>query len=178
MLVNLTFAAAATAVANPVSVDWWTLILQSINLLVVMGVLYFLLFKPIAGVIQKRERFVEDSLAHAANSKEEADRLLAEYQEQLKEARTQAQEIIAKAANDAEEYARRKRQEADQEAQDVLAKAKREIELEREKALSAIRDEVATLAVAAAGRVLNREITKDDHKHLVDDFINKVGELN
>ncbi len=178
MLVNLTFAAAAGGAANPVTIDWWTLILQSVNLLIVMGGLYFLLFKPIAGVIQRREKFVEDSLTHAASSKEEADKLLAEYKEQLKEARQEAQQIIEKASKDAEDYGRRKRVEADNEAQAILEKAKREIQVERERAVSAIRDEVATLAVAAAGKILNRTITKEDHEGLVKDFVDKVGELN
>ena len=64
MLVNLVFAAAEPGVAaNPVSFDLWTLIFQSINVLVVMGVLYFLLFKPVAGIMKKREEFVENQLA-------------------------------------------------------------------------------------------------------------------
>ena len=87
MLVNLVFAAAEPGVANPVSFDLWTLIFQSINVLVVMGVLYFLLFKPVAGIMQKREEFVENQLAHAATSREEAERLLAEYQAQIKNAK-------------------------------------------------------------------------------------------
>lgn len=178
MLVNLTFAAAAGGAANPVSIDWSTLILQSINLLVVMGGLYFLLFKPVAGIMQRREKFVEDSLNQAASAKEEAEALLAEYKRQLDAARAEAQRIIEKATQDAENYARRRREEADAQAQEVLAKAKREIEAEREKALSAIRDEVATLAVAAAGKILGRTLTPQDHERLVSDFIEKVGELN
>ena len=155
MLVNLVFAAAEPgAVSNPVSFDLWTLIFQSINVLVVMGVLYFLLFKPVAGIMQKREEFVENTLAHAAAEKEEAARLLAQYREQINTAKSEAQAIVEKATRDAEEYSRKRREEADQEAQAMIAKAKEEIAAEREKALAAIRDEVATLAVLAAGKVI------------------------
>lgn len=178
MLVNLTLAAASGGAANPVSVDWWTLILQSFNLLIVMGGLYVLLFKPIAGIIKRREETVEAQLSHAAMSKEEAEKLLAEYKEQLQQARNEAREIVDKAVKDAEEYGRQRRAEADREAQAILAKAKQDIEREREKALAAIRDETATLAIAAASKVLGRAITDADHEALVRDFVNKAGELN
>lgn len=178
MLVNLTLAAAAGGAANPVSIDWWTLVLQSLNLLIVMGGLYILLFKPIAGIMKRREETVEGQLAHAASAKEEADKLLADYKAQLQEAKAEAREIVEKAVKDAEEYGRRMRVEADQEAQAILAKAKQDIQRERELAVAAIRDEVATLAVAAASKVLGRAIAKEDHEALVNDFVNKAGELN
>jgi len=178
MLVNVVFAAAEGAAANPVSFDLWTLIFQSLNVLVVMGVLYFLLFKPVAGIMQKREEFVENTLAHAAQSKEEAERLLAEYQAQLSKAKSEAQQIIDQATREAEEYSRKRREEADQEAQELIAKAKAEIAAEREKALNAIRDEVATLAVLAAGKVIGRAINKEDHEALIREFVSKAGERN
>ncbi|MBO2521887.1 MAG: F0F1 ATP synthase subunit B [Clostridia bacterium] len=178
MLVNVVFAAAEAGAANPVTFDLWTLIFQSLNVLVVMGVLYFMLFKPVAGIMQKREEYVENQLAHAAKSREEADRLLAEYQEQLKQANAQAQQIIEKAERDAEEYSRSRREEAEREAEELLRRAKAEIAAEREKALSAIREEVAVLAVMAATKVIGREINPKDHEALIRDFVSKAGERN
>lgn len=178
MLVNLTFAAAAGGAANPVSIDWWTLIFQSFNLLVVMGGLYFLLFKPVAQIMRRREEMIEGQLSHAASAKDEADKLLSEYRAQLQEAKAEARGIVEKAVKDAEEYGRARRAEADAEAQAVLEKAKKDIQRERELALAAIRDEAAALAVAAASKVLGREITQEDHEALVRDFVNKAGELN
>jgi len=178
MLANLTLAAAAGGAANPISVDWWTLILQSFNLLIVMGGLYILLFKPVAEIMRRREETIEGQLAHAASAKEEADKLLAEYRSQLQQARAEAREIVEKAIRDAEEYGRQRRAEADREAQSILEKAKKDIERERELALAAIRDEVATLAIAAASKVLGRAIRKEDHEALIRDFVNKAGELN
>lgn len=179
MLVNLVFAAAEPgAAANPVSFDVWTLIFQSINVLVVMGVLYYMLFKPISGIMKKREEFVENTLAHAAASKEEAERLLAEYQRQIQGAQAEAQKIIETAAAQAEEYSRKRRAEADQEAQAMIEKAKEEINQERERALAAIRDEVASLAVLAASKVIGRAITPEDHEALIREFVAKVGERN
>lgn len=180
MLVNLVFAAAAGggAPANPVSFDVWTLIWQSLNVLIVMGVLYFLLFKPVAGIMKRREEFVEESLSHAASARKEAEELLAQYKAQVNEAKAEAERILEKAAQEAEEYGRKVRAEADAEAQAMIERAKADIEAEREKALAAIRDEVATLAVLAAGKVIGRAIAKEDHERLIQDFVAKVGERN
>ena len=60
----------------------------------------------------------------------------------------------------------------------MIAKAKEEIAAEREKALAAIRDEVATLAVLAAGKVIGRAINKEDHEALIQEFVSKAGEHN
>ncbi len=179
MLVSVVFAAAAGgAAANPVTFDVWTLIWQSLNVLIVMSVLYFLLFKPVAGIMKRREEFVEQTLSHAASARKEAEELLAQYQSQLHEARAEAQRIVEKAAADAEEYARKVRAEADAEAQAMIEKAKADIAAEREKAIAAIRDEMAVLAVLAAGKVIGREIQKEDHERLIQEFVAKVGERN
>lgn len=180
MLVNLVFAAAAegAAPANPVSFDFWTLLWQSLNVLIVMGVLYYMLFRPVAGIMKRREEFVEESLSSAASARKEAEELLAQYKARLDQARAEAQQIVEKAAREAEEYGRKRREEADAEAQAMIEKAKAEIEAEREKALSAIRDEMATLAVLAASKVIGRAIQKEDHERLVQEFVAKVGERN
>lgn len=178
MLVNYLVHAAAEAAApaNPVSFDIWTLIWQSVNVLVIMAALYYLLFKPVGNILKKREEFVENSLASAAASKEEADRLLQQYQEQMKQASADAQKLIEKATQDADEYSRRKREEADREYDEMIERARKEIASERERAIEAIRDEMATLAVMAAGKVLGRAIEQQDHEALVKEFVAKVGE--
>lgn len=177
MLVNLVYAAAeASGPTNPVSFDVWTLILQSANVLIIMAALYYLLFKPVGGMLKKREEFVENTLASAKTSKEEAEALLEKYQLQMREAGQEARQIVEKATADAESYGAKRRQEADAEAEALLERARVEIATERQRAIEAIRDEMSSIAVLAAGKVLEREIGHDDHEALVRDFVSKVGE--
>lgn len=168
---------AAEAPANPVSFDLWTFIFQAANVLIIMFLLYKMLFKPLGGLMQQREEFVENSLSQARATKEEAHKLLAEYKEQRARAESDAQKIVEKATKDAEEYGRRIRLQADEDAEKALEKAKVDIARARDRALAEIRDEVATLAILAAGKVIGRAINEDDHRSLVREFVDKAGEL-
>jgi F-type H+-transporting ATPase subunit b len=172
----LASAAAETGAANPISFDLWTFIFQALNVLLVLGGLYVLLFKPLATIIAKREEYVENSLSQASSARAEAEKLLAEYQAQMRNAHKEAQEFVEKSARDVQTYERQRRAEADSEYEKMLAKATRDIETERQKALASIRDEVATLVVMAASKVLGRTINEADHRDLIQEFVTKVGE--
>lgn len=162
------------AADNPISIDLSTFIFQAINVLVVILVLYFLLFKPLGGLMEKRTQFVEGSLAEAKSQREEAQKLLAQYQEQLQNAQAEARDIVSQATREAEDVARIRRKEAEAETQRLLERAKAEIENERQKALASIRDEVTSLTLLVAERVIGRELNQDDHKRLVQDMLTDI----
>ncbi len=161
---------------NPLSIDIWTFVFSALNVLVIVLVLYKFLFKPIGNIIEERQAFVENSLAEAKAQREEAERMLAEYSEQLKHAKDEARQIVQTATQEAEAYSSRRRAEAEQEAERMIERAKNEIETERLKALASIRDEVATLTIQAAERVIRREIRADDHSRMVHEMLQSVEE--
>ena len=80
----------------------WTLAI----FVVVMLILKYAAFPQIAAALDKRQKLIEDSIDHAAATRQEADEVLEEYRERLKEARVQAEEIVARARKSAEEYQR------------------------------------------------------------------------
>lgn len=171
---NLVLIPLATENLSPISFDIATFVLMAINVLIVILVLYKLLFKPLHNVIEKRTKFVEDSLAEAKAQRSEAERLFAEYQEKLRNAQVEAREIVASATKEAEALARRRREEAEQETQRLLERAKAEIENERQRALQSLRDEVTTLTLMVAERVIGRELTYEDHQRLVKEMLAEV----
>src|SRR5690606_5013753 len=142
--------------------------------LVILLVLYRLLFEPVGQIIEKRQMFVEDSLAHARSQREEAERLLAEDKEQSKDAESEARQIGQRAAQDAEENSKRRRAEVEGEAERMIERAKGEIEAERRKALASIRNEVAALTIQVAERVIGREVKASDHSRLIDDMLKEI----
>jgi F-type H+-transporting ATPase subunit b len=176
MSLSLVLAAAA-ATESPITVHLWTFIFQAINVLVVLGVLYWLLFRPLGSLMAKREQYVEDTLSEAAEKHAEAEKTLAQYEEQLKDVRSEAQAILDKSIREAEEYESRRRREAEAHYEEMIAKAKSDIEAERQRVLSDMRDEVVELALLAAGKVLGRAITEQDHRELARDFVRKMGEM-
>lgn len=167
--------AAAAAGANPLSFDFWTFLFQAINVLIVMFVLYKFLWGPLSKIINEREQFVEDSLARAAAAKEEAEQLLARYQEQLRQAEREAQSVVERATQAGEQARQRIMAEAEQEAEKMLERARVEIARERERALAQIREEVAGLVLLATHKVVGRSLTHEDHKALIYDFVDEVS---
>ncbi|MBI2914327.1 MAG: F0F1 ATP synthase subunit B [Firmicutes bacterium] len=161
----------------PVSVNPWTFIFQAINVLIVLGVLYKMLFKPLGAIIQKREADVANSISKASSAREEAEKLLAEYREKLGGASEEARALLEQAVRRAEEARQKMTAEAKQDAVRTLDKARQEIALERDRAISVIRDEMADLAVAAARKVVERELSDEDHARMVREFVGRVGDL-
>lgn len=166
---------AVLAQAQPLTFDVWTWLFESINVLVIMLFLYKFLWQPLQKVMGERESFVENQLEHAKTSRAEAERLLEQYQARMREAQQEAEAIIKTATAKAEEAGQRILREAEEEAQRTLERAKTEIAREREKALAAIRDEVTGLVVLATGRLIGKTLTDEDHKRLVQQFVDEVA---
>lgn len=129
-------------------------------------------------MLDERKNTIKDSLESAEANKIEANKLKEEYEQRLAEAKAEAQEIIAQATKAAEDSKNEIVAAAKEDANRMIEKAKAEIDQEKEKALAQVRDEVATLAVLAAGKILEKSITVEDHKQMVNDFIDKAGELS
>ncbi|NLC76476.1 MAG: F0F1 ATP synthase subunit B [Clostridia bacterium] len=157
--------------------DLWTFIPQVVNLLITIGVLYILAYKPVTKMLLEREQKIEGAINDAAQKREEAEALLAKYQEQIQSARNEAQAIIANATKVAEEMKEEIIANAREEATKSLERAKAEIALEKARALAEIKEEMATLVVLAAGRVIDKELSPQDHERLIQEFIVEAGEL-
>ena len=90
------------AIFDALAFDIWTFLFQTVNVLVVLGGLYLILWKPLNKAMQTRGEKIEGDLREAASAREKADELLASYQQQLKEAHQEAQAILQRAAEMAE----------------------------------------------------------------------------
>ena len=148
----------------------WTLLVFVISMLLLRK----LAWPRITEALDKRQRLIEDSITSAERTKNEADRLLADYRERLSEARGQADDIVARAREDGE------RQEADilgkaREDREVLMdQARRDIQVETQRAIQQIRNEVADLTVLATEKVTRKSLTGDDQRRLVDEALSEL----
>ena len=163
-------------VQDLVTIDPWTLIAQLLNLFIQVMLIKKFLFKPIREVLAKRKALADAELADAAKAKEEAESLKSEYEESMKQARDKANDILNTAQKSATQQSEEIIREANAQAVSIKAKAERDIEQERRKAVNEIKDEIGDMAMEIAGKVIGREINSSDHEKLIDDFINKVGE--
>jgi F-type H+-transporting ATPase subunit b len=133
-----------------------------------------LAFPRIEEALDRRQRAIEDAIETAEKTRQEADRLLAEYRERLKEARLQADEIVARAQKAAEAHERAALEEARAEREKLMEQTRRDIEAETRRAIDEIRREVADLTVLATERVTRKVLTEDDQRRLVEEALREL----
>lgn len=146
--------------------------------LIVFGVSLFVLgkfaFPRIQDALDKRGRAITDAIDASERTKVEADELLREYRDRLKDARGQAEEIVARAAKAAEVHNTESLAEAKRRREEMMEQARRDIEQETRRAIQDIRKEVAGLTVAATEKVTRKTLTDDDQRRLVEEALSEL----
>lgn len=153
-----------------------TLIAQIINFVILLAVLKKLAWKPLLQAIEDRKNKIESDLSRAEKEKTVAEQLRAEYQQQLSEARNQAQAIIEKATKLAEQTKEQILDEARAENARLLKAAQEQIAVERDRALAEMRSEVVNLSIAAASKIIGQNLDATANAKLVADFIDKLDD--
>jgi F-type H+-transporting ATPase subunit b len=149
----------------------WTLLAFGITL----WVLWKLAFPRIGEALDRRQKAIEESIDTAERTKTEADQLLQEYRERLKEAREQADEIVARARKAGDNLEAESKQDALHQREELMEQTKRDIQAETNRAIQEIRKEVADLTVLATEKVTRKTLTHHDQRRLVDEAL---GELD
>jgi F-type H+-transporting ATPase subunit b len=149
----------------------WTLI----AFFLAMFLLSRLAFPRISEALDKRQRAIEDAIDTAERTRTEAERLLGEYRDRLKEARTQADEIVTRARKAAEEQQRESLDAARARREELLEQTRRDVEAETRRAIAELRAEVADLTILATEKVTRKALDAADQRRLVEEAI---GELD
>ena len=165
-------------VQNLVSVEPWTFAAQICNLLIQMALLKKFLFGPIRDVLARRQAQAEEGFRKAREAQEKALDYKSKYEKNLSEVRNQADELLARARQTAQAEADEILRRADQEAAGLREKADREIARQRRKTMHAMHDEISTIALELAEKVVEHEVRENDHQKLIRDFIAKVGDAS
>jgi F-type H+-transporting ATPase subunit b len=131
-------------------------------------------FPPIRKALDRRREVIEDSIDAAERTRVEADNLLAEYRERLREARRQAEDIVQRARQAAEVHARDAQSEAHVRREQMMEQTRREIEAETRRAIQEIRNEVADLTVMATEKVTRKTLSDEDQRRLVEEAVQEL----
>jgi F-type H+-transporting ATPase subunit b len=148
----------------------WTLVVFAISLFILSR----LVFPRIRQALDDRRKTIADSIDAAQHTREEAEKVLAEYRERLTEARQQAEEIVQRARQTAESQAREAHSEAEVRREHLLEQTRRDIEAETRRSIDQIRREVADLTVLATEKVTRRALTEEDQQRLVQDALSEL----
>jgi F-type H+-transporting ATPase subunit b len=128
-------------------------------------------WKPLLEALQKREESVKNSIERAEHAKQEAERLLEENRKQLERAGQEGQRILNENRALAEKLKEEIVYKANQQSRHMVEQAKQEIERDKEAALIQLRGEVATLAIQAAGIILDETLDENKHRKIVDTYL-------
>lgn len=154
----------------------YELAFQLINTFLVFMLLKKLLFKPVLGIIEAREKDIQENLAHGERTKNEGISLKKEYEEKISSAKNEGQEIIKQATLRAEQKESEIISTAKQEAQSLKEKASKDVAQERQKVMNEIKNDISDIALLAASKVIEKDLDKSKHEELINNFIKEVGE--
>ena len=161
-----------------ITLDGWTFLAQICNLMIQLVIFKKFLLKPIKQVIADRKAKADSEIADAQKLRTEAEAMKAEYEQNLQNARTEANQIVATAQKTATARSEEIVGEARAQAAALKQKAEADIAQERKKAVNEVKDEIGGIAMEIASKVVEREIKEADHQDLIDEFIRNVGDAS
>jgi len=171
---SLLLQAGEAAPKGPFQIEWgvsfWTL--------VVFGILMVVLAKTawpaILKAVEEREKKIQVQIEAAEQANREAQRVLAEYHQKLAAARGEAQELLAAGRAAGERLREDIMARARAEHEELIGRARREIAAEREKAVADLRREAVELSLAAAGKVIEKNLDTEADRRMIQDYLDSL----
>ncbi|MFH1848354.1 MAG: F0F1 ATP synthase subunit B [Candidatus Omnitrophota bacterium] len=152
----------------------FTLVLQIISFLILLGLLMKFLYKPFVKYLDERAQQMKDLLAETEKNREQAAANFQASEERLSRAKKDIMELKEKAAQDADGSRRSIIDEAKKEAGFLVEDAKKKIGSEREAVIKQLRADIGGLSVEIAKKILGREISREDHQKIIEDTISEI----
>ncbi len=145
-----------------------------VSFTILMVILYKYALPAITGILDARQEKIKGDIDQAEKLREDADKILAEYQEKLRYAFQKSEEVVNDAVKKAEVIHQKKIEETQAEKEKILSDARKTIEFEKEKALIEIRTHVVSLTIAATEKLTRKTLTAADSTRLAEESIEDV----
>ncbi|MDR2480384.1 MAG: ATP synthase F0 subunit B [Treponema sp.] len=152
-----------------------TFVITIINIVILFFILRAILFKPVTKFMAERAKRIQNTIEEAGRDKAKAQALLAQYENQLKNAETEAKTVIKAARENAEAEAEQIAARGREEAETLIASARRQIEAEQQAALARFNIEAAALVMAAAARLAARDFNSEDNRHYANMLLDELS---
>jgi len=152
----------------------WTFIFHIINIIILYFILRRFLFKPIRNFLNAREEKFKARKAELDERQRKIDEMEALCKQKLEEAKNEAKKIIDKANEGAQDHLREARLQASEQVKLMLERGRKELEAERKLAMEELKTQAAILAVEIASKILEKNITVEDNKRIIEEFLEEV----
>lgn len=161
-----------------ISANIWQMVVSLANLILLFLIVKRFLYKPVKKMLETRQSTIQGEYDAATQAKEQAYSDKIKYEEKLQSAKAQADEVIKSAVNVANEREKEIINEARSKADGIIRQAENEAILERKKAEDAVKKEIVEVSSLLTEKVLEREVSAQDHQRFIDSFIESIGEEN
>jgi F-type H+-transporting ATPase subunit b len=157
-------------------VNPWTALFILLNTLTIFFVAKKFLFGPVMKIIDDRQKEIDDLYAGANTAQQQAQALETEYKQKLSAAQATSERIVKEAVARGQSREEEIIRKANQDAAAIMDKASADIAQEKKKAINDAKNEISGLAMAIAGKVVERELSGADQAKLIDSFIDGLGD--
>ncbi len=161
-----------------ISVNIWQMLASLGNLILLFLIVKKFLYKPAKRMLEARQNAIQSDYDAAAEAKEQAYSEKIKYEEKLQSAKSEADEVIKSAVNIANEREKEIIAQAKAKADGIVRQAENEAVLERKKAEDAVKKEIVEVSSLLTEKVLEREVSAQDHQRFIDSFIESIGDEN
>jgi F-type H+-transporting ATPase subunit b len=156
-------------------INGWQLLIQLVAFIIFVGLLWKFAVGPITSMLDERQGRIRESMESAERMQAELKDTQARNEQVLQEARREAQDIVATARTNGEQMIARAREEASVQADEYLERARGTLRQETEQARQQLRNDVADLAVMAAGRIVHKELDPQAQAQLIEETLANAG---
>ncbi len=159
-----------------ISVNLWQILISLANLTILFLLLKKFLYKPVTKMLEARRAEIDTQYSDAETANTSAKAKDAELTARLANAKQEAENIVKEAADAASVRGDKIIEDARSAADGIIRQAEVDAKLQKERAQETIKAQIIDVSTALAEKMLEREINVEDHKALIDDFINKIGD--
>jgi F-type H+-transporting ATPase subunit b len=171
-LASPAFAAEGGLLTPSGGLMFWTIV----TFVIVLAVLWKLALPPILGAVEAREQQIRDLIAAAERDRVEAQALLAQHSQQMEETRARVQELVAEGRASGERVRDEILSDARLQAEEIMTRARRDVRGEMERAMDQLRVEAVEIALAAASKLVERNLDAEDNRRIVREYLAEIAE--
>ena len=157
-----------------ISVNFWQIVISLVNLLILTWIIKRFLYKPVKKMMDARRATIDECYAQAQAARDQAEESRLNYESAMAAAQQTSDQIIADANRTAEFRSNEILAEARERASEIRRQAEVDAVLERKKAEAEMKHEIANVSAQLTGKLLQREINEEDHRGLIDSFLNDL----
>jgi F-type H+-transporting ATPase subunit b len=160
-----------------VSIQWWTIILQIVNTLILFAALSYFLFKPVTKFMQDRKDKIAADYEEAEKTRTNAQELKVSYESKLETIKDEGRQIIRDATRRGEVRSEEIIKQAQEESKKIIERANLELTRERTKAMDQLKNDMIEIALGAASRVIEDSLEDESHERLIRQYIEEMRDV-